>query len=490
MVWLVALLLLGELTIVQSFLNKFTLQRSHHLSRSDIRNPETAAIILKQVHRNRCFLMVESVRNEVEENRLSKLEQCGTDKEGSFQKSIVSDGTRRKLLALCPAVGIALSQEFNFPTAAAALETDNSINLEQVPALNIIPFSSVRKQKIVTLSNGLKALLVNDKRASQSTAAVVITGPGQFTDPYNLPGLAHLMEHMILSCNTTSTRNSAFRSINNYVQGGDLEDWLGDRGGASNAFTAYQETCFHINCPHDILGKALEKFAAIFEEGNVMDSCSDAEVLAREIRRVDAELDLDTIIAKKEYVTKSFVNSEHPYSRFSRGNKISLETIPNEEKISVKDSLINFFQKYYLPTQAILVVVGNQQQDFSTLERMVSPFSDSLSKRRRRADFGAEGNHFPGRFLQGKRYKHLLLYREENSLTSVQGNEKLTLQWVLNEDYRRPAINNAVEIAFVLNQILGRRGPGSLYLFLRKRGWIQNGSSSLPPQFSVRKSFS
>jgi Insulinase (Peptidase family M16) len=68
------------------------------------------------------------------------------------------------------------------------------------------PFTSVCKCKTITLSNnGLKILLVSDKRTSNSACAVTIQGAGQIADPDDIPGLAHLMEHIILSTKTTST---------------------------------------------------------------------------------------------------------------------------------------------------------------------------------------------------------------------------------------------------------------------------------------------
>ena len=100
-----------------------------------------------------------------------------------------------------------------------------------------VPFSSVREQELITLSNGLEVLLVNDKLASQSTAALVVDGAGQFTDSEDLPGLAHLMEHMVLSSNSNSDPTFGRNK-------GDFEEWLGENGGASNAFTAYHQVSF------------------------------------------------------------------------------------------------------------------------------------------------------------------------------------------------------------------------------------------------------
>ena len=145
------------------------------------------------------------------------------------QEAFISDHTRRELFAFGPALSIALSL-LEKPLDANAGEVISRNAGTVIDVSNIIPFSSVRKSKTITLSNGLRVLLVNDKRASQSTAALIVDGVGQFSDFAELPGLAHLMEHMILSCSSDSKFGK-----------GDLEDWLATNEGASNAFTAYQQ---------------------------------------------------------------------------------------------------------------------------------------------------------------------------------------------------------------------------------------------------------
>jgi hypothetical protein len=159
--------------------------------------------------------------------------------------------TRRALFSrTSPALAMALAVLGNEPlhatanigiNAAEAMRPSdaNAAGVGSSTSFNTlsVPFSSVREQELITLSNGLEVLLVNDKLASQSTAALVVDGAGQFTDSEDLPGLAHLMEHMVLSSNSNS--DSTFGRNK-----GDLEEWLGENGGASNAFTAYHQVSF------------------------------------------------------------------------------------------------------------------------------------------------------------------------------------------------------------------------------------------------------
>ena len=392
----------------------------------------------------------------------------------------------------------------------------------------IIPFSSVRQQKLITLSNGLRVLLVNDYKSSQSTASLIIHGPGQFQDPDDLPGAAHLMEHMIMSYKIAGTTRSSNQLIdsnkisiwtnrnkitNSYQNAdGDLEDWLSENGGASNAFTAYDQTCFHINCQHDTFPRALEKFASIFKESNVIQTCQDVKILKREIGRVDDELDMESVPAKIEMITKSLIknldgndsesssindnannttriDSQHPYVKFSRGNLDSLQTIPQLNGLNVSQKLIDFYKGFYVPTQAVLVVVSNSKamsqqsplSPLSSMESWVAKFNDALSRSSETQMF--KRYHYPAMFDSMVAEKRVLLNEKGNNGVG----DKVTIQWILNEDYRsNDGSNKAIEIAFVLNQIFGRRGSGSLYSILRKQNWIQN-NNVLPPQFTVRK---
>lgn len=324
-----------------------------------------------------------------------------------------------------------------------------------------IPYSSVRRYKTITLPNGLRVLLVSDRTAPRASAALTVSGAGQFDEPSDLPGLAHLMEHMILSFNSKST----FRTSR------DFEDWLSDNEGASNAFTAYEHVCFHFSCPENAFGEALQRFSGLFLAQDVEQICRDEATLRREIRRVDSELNFDDVNEQIFYLTKQFVNVEHPYSRFLRGSLETLETNPKAMGIDVGSRLLSFFQQKYLPSEAVLVVVSNV--DTFVLERMCSPFGSILSRTNPRKKTPAR--YYPGSFLEGSRYKHAVLSRPKGD----SDRERISFQWNINLDYRNQRLT-ATQICFVLSQILGRKGPGSLYLYLLRRGWIPNGNVGIP----------
>ncbi|GKZ00602.1 hypothetical protein MPSEU_001012400 [Mayamaea pseudoterrestris] len=387
------------------------------------------------------------------------------------------------------AAGAGAAQEAS--AAATVLDSPDEMNVQQqettlvnIGSQEVIPFSSVRRYKTLVLpQNKLRVLLVHDGNALQASAALTVADAGQFADPDDLPGAAHLMEHLILSyCNKntgsqTRSRTSLFSTPLSSPPR-DFEDWLSNDAveGASNGFTGYDKVCFHFTCKSDAIGDALLRFAELFYQRNVEQVCSDKSVLQREVLRVDSELDFSLASTQAYYLLKDFVSDEHPFSRFSSGNLETLETLPDKAGINVGERMFEFFLSKYLATKAVLVVIG--PQDLLTLERKVAPFAKAFSNASLPSPAPLVASKiYPGGFLRGNRPKQLVLFRKRND-----EGEKLSFHFALNLDYRergRPVVT-ATQIGFVLAQIFGRRGPGSLYAFLLRRGWVPQLASSIP----------
>ena len=384
---------------------------------------------------------------------------------GDFSEEDEPSTRRRNMLLSTPALSI-LGSFLNGDSAEAESATDPKNTNLFAPT---IPFSSQRIYKNITLSNGLRVLLVSDKKAFRASAALSIQGAGQFDEPPYVPGLAHLMEHMTL----TSTEGLE----------GDFEDWLEDKEGASNAFTAPGAVCFHFNCPPEVFGEALERFAAVFDKESIERVCRNSMVLKREIRRVDAELDYTGEATQAFYLLKEFINPMHPFSRFSAGNLESLESSPYDSRIDVSGELIKFFRTRYLPSKAVLVVVC--PADIVVLERWTTSLFGLILSSRPAGDTQAEEAQYPEAFVSRSRPTQIVLFRPKGESPLTENTEKLSIEWPLQLDYTKNLLAGkpvvaAPAVGFVVSQIVARRGPGSLYLFLLRRGWVPKGSQGLP----------
>ena len=182
-----------------------------------------------------------------------------------------------------------------------------------------------RKYKVMTLSNGLRALLVSDPNSNISAAAMDIPA-GSFNDPRDYEGLAHFCEHMLF------IGTKAYPKTNQY------SSFLQNHGGADNAFTSTQNTNYFFNVQAEYFSTALDMFAhffidPLFSVGSVMD----------EMNAVNAEhqKNLHSDGWKLWQLLKNVSNPQHPFSQFSTG---SLETL---NKSDIHDQLLHYYNSSY-----------------------------------------------------------------------------------------------------------------------------------------------
>jgi hypothetical protein len=88
-----------------------------------------------------------------------------------------------------------------------------------------------RDYKAITLANGMRVLLISDPLSNRSAAALDVH-IGYFSDPRNLPGLAHFCEHM------------SFLGTQKYPGEEEFSSFLSTNGGSSNAYTDSEDTVY------------------------------------------------------------------------------------------------------------------------------------------------------------------------------------------------------------------------------------------------------
>lgn len=91
--------------------------------------------------------------------------------------------------------------------------------------------SDNREYKALTLDNGMRVLLISDIACTRAAAAVDVH-VGSFSDPAELPGLAHFCEHM------------SFLGTQKYPDEDDFSNYLAEHGGSSNAYTDSEDTVY------------------------------------------------------------------------------------------------------------------------------------------------------------------------------------------------------------------------------------------------------
>ena len=109
-----------------------------------------------------------------------------------------------------------------------------------------------RSYQYTVLENGLQVLLVSDPVATMGAASMDVR-VGFYSDPDNLSGLAHLVEHML------------FLGTKKYPNENDFDDYLGRNDGESNAYTAEESTNYYFSIKSDKVEKGLDMFSGFFE---------------------------------------------------------------------------------------------------------------------------------------------------------------------------------------------------------------------------------
>ncbi len=128
-----------------------------------------------------------------------------------------------------------------------------------------------RSYRHVTLANNMGCLLVSDPDTEKSSACCDVL-VGSMSDPSDVPGLAHFLEHML------------FLGTEKYPVENAYSSFLSSHGGSSNAYTAQENTVYYFDIQNDHFEEALNMFASFFVCPLFSESATN-----REINAVDSE---------------------------------------------------------------------------------------------------------------------------------------------------------------------------------------------------------
>uniref|UniRef100_A0A671SND0 Nardilysin-like n=1 Tax=Sinocyclocheilus anshuiensis TaxID=1608454 RepID=A0A671SND0_9TELE len=170
------------------------------------------------------------------------------------------------------------------------------------------------------------------KGSEKQSAAALCIGVGSFSDPNDLPGLAHFLEHMV------------FMGSEKYPSENGFDAFLKKHGGSDNASTDCERTIFQFDVQRKRFKEALDRWAQFFICPLMIEDAID-----REVEAVDSEYQLakPSDSHRKEMLFGSLAKPNHPMSKFCWGNAQTLKTEPREKNINVYKRLREFWKKYY-----------------------------------------------------------------------------------------------------------------------------------------------
>lgn len=306
-----------------------------------------------------------------------------------------------------------------------------------------ISASDNRLYRVVTLSNELQCLLISDETTEKSSAAMDVR-VGHLSDPDDLPGLAHFLEHML------------FMGSAKYPAENEYNVYLSKNGGSSNAFTDMEDTNYYFDVNADYLEGALDRFAQFFIEPLFLEDSVDREVCA-----VDSEnaKNLQNDFWRMFQLQKSLCREDHPFHKFGSGNFKTLRDGPKDMGINLRGELLRFHEQFYSANIMKVVVLGKESLD--ELESMAAPIFSLIPNK----DINTP--QFPGKPY---RPEDLGMMVKVVPIREVRTCEMIFPMSEVESLYKKKPCS-------YLSHLLGHEGPGSILALLKKRGWANDLSA-------------
>uniref|UniRef100_A0A672Q6A6 Nardilysin convertase n=1 Tax=Sinocyclocheilus grahami TaxID=75366 RepID=A0A672Q6A6_SINGR len=278
------------------------------------------------------------------------------------------------------------------------------------------------------------------KGSEKQSAAALCIGVGSFSDPNDLPGLAHFLEHMV------------FMGSEKYPSENGFDAFLKKHGGSDNASTDCERTIFQFDVQRKCFKEALDRWAQFFVCPLMIEDAID-----REVEAVDSEYQLakPSDSHRKEMLFGSLAKPNHPMSKFCWGNALTLKTEPREKNINVYKRLREFWKRYYSAHYMTLAVQSKESLD--TLEEWVREiFSQVPNNGKPKPDFSDQLSPFETPAFNK-------LYR----MVPVRKVHALTITWALPPQEKHYRVKPLHYIAW----LIGHEGTGSILSMLRRKCW-------------------
>lgn len=280
----------------------------------------------------------------------------------------------------------------------------------------------------------------------EKLAACALTiGVGSFSDPENIPGLAHFLEHMI------------FMGSEKYPKENEFDVYIKKKGGSDNASTECEYTTFYFDCHEPHLKGGMDIFSQLFISPLMK---RDSMTKERELIESEFQMALPSDDSRLSQLLCSLAHKSNPAHKFMWGNLITLRDKVKDDELY--QAVHEFRKQHYSGNKMTLVVQA--RLPIETLETwVVDCFSDIPNNGMPPNKFDVTGSPF----IEQDFHK---LYIVE----PVKDINTLCLTWVLPSTLHQYKSKPLTYLSWVI----GHEGKGSLVSFLRKRMWCFSLTSS------------
>ncbi|OWY99758.1 Insulin-degrading enzyme [Phytophthora megakarya] len=270
---------------------------------------------------------------------------------------------------------------------------------------------------------------------------------GHQSDPEELPGLAHFLEHML------------FLGTAKYPDENSYKKFLSAHSGRSNASTSQMHTNFYFDVLSEHLHEALDRFSQFF-----ISPLFTPGATQREMNAVNSEnaKNLQNDHRRLYQLQKSLSNPDHPFHKFGTGNLETLGTIPSANGVDVRAALLEFHATYYSASIMKLVICG--KESLKTLKKWAQELFSEIKNTGR--TFPTFGSAVPFDDSRLARVVHV---------APVKDLRVIDISWPL------PSLHwdFLTKPTKILSHLIGHEGPGSILSYLKAQKWANGLSAGL-----------
>ncbi|CAB3220382.1 unnamed protein product [Arctia plantaginis] len=281
-------------------------------------------------------------------------------------------------------------------------------------------------------------------------ACALCVGVGSYSDPADIQGLAHFVEHMV------------FMGSAKYPKENEFDSFVKKKGGSDNASTDCEVTTFYFEIQEKNLPRAMDMFSQFFVSPLMM-----KEAMQREREAIESEFAIasPSDSNRKDQLLSSLFPEGHPARTFTWGNLRSLrDDINDDEKLH---KAAHEFRKRHYSAHRMTVAV-QARMDLSALEQLVATTFGQIPT-----------NKLPSDDFSGYAFQPDSVTEEFRSIYYVKpvgDTTEVHLTWCMRSLLREYESKPHQYVSY----LLGHEGKGSLLSYLRKKVWalaIYTGNS-------------
>ncbi|XP_045539008.1 nardilysin [Papilio machaon] len=290
----------------------------------------------------------------------------------------------------------------------------------------------------------------NEFDEEKLAACALCVGVGSYSDPPDIQGLAHFVEHMV------------FMGSQRYPKENEFDSFIKKKGGSDNASTDCELTTFYFEIQEKYLPQAMDMFSQFFVSPLMM-----KEAMQREREAIESEFAIasPSDSNRKDQLLASLFPEGHPARTFTWGNLRSLKDELNDDE-KLHRAAHEFRKRHYSAHR--MTVAVQARMELSELEQyVVNTFGEVENNGLPPTDFT------PHAFSPASVTPH---FRSLYYVKPVSDTTEVTLTWcmrsLLSEYESKPHQ--------YISYLLGHEGKGSLLSYLRKKVWalgIYTGNS-------------